>query len=194
MLLGVRRDNQRWTQPGGHLEPGEDPLAGAVRELEEESGIRAKATELKHVATKTKTKRDGEKIQINAYVYAPKQRPTTSMRADPDLEVRRWHWVDLRRGLAPQIAEKLHVPLGENVLFNALGVAAMEKKAFWVGFEKRAHMLPASLAAAVVPSALGRGAVAGAKKLVRANPLKTLGGAAALGAGGYAAGRNSAPV
>jgi 8-oxo-dGTP pyrophosphatase MutT (NUDIX family) len=31
-----------WELPAGKLEPGEDPLAGAIRELEEETGYRAK--------------------------------------------------------------------------------------------------------------------------------------------------------
>jgi 8-oxo-dGTP pyrophosphatase MutT (NUDIX family) len=33
-------DPQRWGLPGGHLEPAEDPVAGACRELEEETGVR----------------------------------------------------------------------------------------------------------------------------------------------------------
>ncbi|HET7432482.1 MAG TPA: NUDIX hydrolase [Nocardioides sp.] len=33
-------DPERWGLTGGHLEPGEDPAAGAARELEEETGIR----------------------------------------------------------------------------------------------------------------------------------------------------------
>ena len=37
MLWGKRRDNSRYTNPGGHLDPGEDPKAGAKRELMEEA-------------------------------------------------------------------------------------------------------------------------------------------------------------
>jgi 8-oxo-dGTP pyrophosphatase MutT (NUDIX family) len=33
-------DPDRWGMSGGHLEPGEDPEAGAYRELEEETGLR----------------------------------------------------------------------------------------------------------------------------------------------------------
>ena len=33
-------DPDRWALSGGHLEPGEDPEAGAYRELEEETGVR----------------------------------------------------------------------------------------------------------------------------------------------------------
>ncbi len=33
-------DPDKWGMPGGHLDPGEDPEAGALRELEEETGVR----------------------------------------------------------------------------------------------------------------------------------------------------------
>lgn len=35
-----RRDAGAWTIPKGELHPGEDPLAGACREFEEETGVR----------------------------------------------------------------------------------------------------------------------------------------------------------
>lgn len=35
----------RWLQPGGHLEPGETPVAGCLRELAEEAGLRLEAPE-----------------------------------------------------------------------------------------------------------------------------------------------------
>lgn len=39
-LLAVRKEGTtRWMQPGGKLEPGESPLAAALRELSEELGV-----------------------------------------------------------------------------------------------------------------------------------------------------------
>ncbi|MFE6509860.1 NUDIX domain-containing protein [Nocardioides sp. NPDC057767] len=41
---------EKWSFCGGHLEPGEDPLAGAVRELEEETEVRVAPEALEPVA------------------------------------------------------------------------------------------------------------------------------------------------
>ncbi|MBC7275054.1 NUDIX domain-containing protein [Nocardioides sp.] len=41
---------EKWSFCGGHLEPGEDPLAGAARELEEETEIRVSPADLHLVA------------------------------------------------------------------------------------------------------------------------------------------------
>lgn len=38
-LLLLHRSLGRWLQPGGHLEPGEAPWAGAMREAREETGL-----------------------------------------------------------------------------------------------------------------------------------------------------------
>jgi 8-oxo-dGTP pyrophosphatase MutT (NUDIX family) len=40
-LLHWHRKLQQWMPPGGHLLPGEDPVAGVLREIEEETGLRA---------------------------------------------------------------------------------------------------------------------------------------------------------
>ncbi|MCG8967751.1 MULTISPECIES: NUDIX hydrolase [Streptomyces] len=40
VLLGRRADNQRWSLIGGIPEPGEQPAACAVREVEEETAVR----------------------------------------------------------------------------------------------------------------------------------------------------------
>ncbi|MGB2694430.1 MAG: NUDIX domain-containing protein [Dehalococcoidia bacterium] len=40
-LLHWHRKLQQWMPPGGHLLPDEDPVAGALREVREETGIEA---------------------------------------------------------------------------------------------------------------------------------------------------------
>ncbi|WP_063843009.1 NUDIX domain-containing protein [Sphaerimonospora mesophila] len=39
LVMVERRDGHGWALPGGHVDPGEDPGAAAVRELEEETGL-----------------------------------------------------------------------------------------------------------------------------------------------------------
>ena len=39
ILLGRRADNGKWALINGILEPGEEPAAGLVREIEEETGV-----------------------------------------------------------------------------------------------------------------------------------------------------------
>ncbi|MCM3633540.1 NUDIX hydrolase [Paenibacillus camelliae] len=49
LLLEKRTDNGLWGLPGGSLEPGETMEEVAVRELYEETGLRAKSLELMNV-------------------------------------------------------------------------------------------------------------------------------------------------
>ena len=41
VLLVRHRNHGRWLQPGGSIEPGEDPAAAALREIREETGVEA---------------------------------------------------------------------------------------------------------------------------------------------------------
>ncbi len=50
VLLVQRADNQRWALVTGCLEPGEQPAAGAVREIEEETGVLASAERIVRVS------------------------------------------------------------------------------------------------------------------------------------------------
>lgn len=118
MLMGKRRDNDKMTAPGGHLEKDESPLDGAVRELYEESGIKVKPSDLKFI--KTITNEDNGYV-VHGYRYDVKGDVSTTMKNDPDLEVYRWKFVDTTT--IPN--EELHVPrTSGNVL-----LPAMEKKA-----------------------------------------------------------------
>ncbi|WP_146363665.1 NUDIX hydrolase [Arthrobacter yangruifuii] len=51
VLLGRRADNGRWTLITGMLDPGEEPGPGALREVEEETGVRAEIVHLIHVGS-----------------------------------------------------------------------------------------------------------------------------------------------
>lgn len=48
VLLVRHRNHGRWLQPGGGIEPGEDPAAAAVREILEETGITAEPLGMPH--------------------------------------------------------------------------------------------------------------------------------------------------
>lgn len=50
VLLVQRADTGRWTPVTGCLEPGEQPAAGVVREIEEETGVLARAERIVSVA------------------------------------------------------------------------------------------------------------------------------------------------
>lgn len=117
MLMGMRTKERKMTTPCGHLEDGETPAQGAVRELWEESGIKAEEKDLKFL--KTIKKPDG--YIIHGYRLDLKKFPKTTGKNDPDQEVKRWRFYDTRS--IPD--SKLHVPRNEgNVLLEAL-----EKKA-----------------------------------------------------------------
>lgn len=122
ILLGKRRDNGKWTTPGGHLEDGENHHEGALRELHEESGIQLEPYEIRPAGPfRNIVKPDGGKLQVQGFIADVKKRPSTSMSDDPDAEVHRWNWVDVSKGLPEDIKKNLHVPLDDNVLRNELG-------------------------------------------------------------------------
>lgn len=123
VLMGKRRDNGRWTTPGGHAEDDEPFHLAAVRELEEESGIKAHHSDLTQLGpSKTVKTDDGKTIEVQPYKYRPRGRPATSMKEDPDAEVTRWTWVDCSKGLPKHVRDNLHVPMHKNALLPRLGL------------------------------------------------------------------------
>jgi len=121
ILLGKRSDNQKWTNPGGHLNPGEDPLKGAFRELFEEAGIKPK--ELNYLGTELVTTPKGSKKIIHAFVCHGDYKPNS--KNDPDQEVKKWEWIDFKDGLPDHVLNNLHSP--KNVLFDKLGIKPKEE-------------------------------------------------------------------
>jgi 8-oxo-dGTP pyrophosphatase MutT (NUDIX family) len=127
-LMGVRQDTGKWTEPGGHLHRGEDPLKGALREVKEETGIALPKDAVEPLGSKEVVKPDGTKLTVHAFKADLKEEPRTNVRKDPDHEVFGWDWIPVRdRKLPPSVSENLHVPSKDNVLHFFLG---FEKKAF----------------------------------------------------------------
>lgn len=115
ILMGRRRESGKFTNPGGHLNPGETPLAGAVREVKEETGLTLDPHLFKHLESRVVKKPGGEKIEVHGFRVDLSHKPSTSMVQDPDEEVQRWQWIKIDTDL-DHIVDNLHVPLTDNVL------------------------------------------------------------------------------
>lgn len=124
ILMGKRRDNGKWTTPGGHLEADEDFPTGAMRELLEETGIQAQLEEIKQLSEVHKLKdKEGKDLHVQPFRVKLSERPQTSMMTDPDKEVHRWQWVDVSQGLPKDIAMNMHTPPERNCLMKSLGLS-----------------------------------------------------------------------
>lgn len=88
LLWGKRNDNGRWTMPGGHLEEGEAPEKGAVRELLEETGLKPK----KLTYLGEKTIRDGT---LTVFSFRAEVEGEPDGCDDPDEECSEWMWTSL---------------------------------------------------------------------------------------------------
>lgn len=118
ILMGQRQDSETgaWTLPGGHLEKGEHPLTGAIRELWEEAGI--SAVFLRHLGTEIATGKDGISRVIHSYMLRGNY--STTGKNDPDKEVRTWHFVPTDGGLPEEVKNNLHTP--KNCTLKLLGL------------------------------------------------------------------------
>jgi len=138
LLMGRRRDTGKWTNPGGHLNEGEDPVAGAVREVQEETGLNLDPHLFRKLESRIVKKPGGEKIEIHGFRVDLRVKPSTTIVADPDEEVQRWQWVKTDTDLE-HIMDNLHVPLKDNVLLtHILKDKPMKKhvRRFWQGAKK----------------------------------------------------------
>lgn len=118
MLWGLRSDTDKYTTPGGHLEPNEDPLDGAVRELWEESDI-------DNAVLEPLGSMDVGRYIVHGFkTIVPNNTKPTSVN-DPDKEVYKWVWAPVYQNSIPdQIKENLHAP--KNVLLTLMGMDGSE--------------------------------------------------------------------
>lgn len=66
-VLLLRRHNGPWVFPKGHIDPGEEPLDTAVREVAEESGVTAECTDQTEFST-SYTRPDGVSRRISWFI------------------------------------------------------------------------------------------------------------------------------
>lgn len=105
ILMGCRNDNGRYTVPAGHIEHGEDPFDGAVREFKEETGL--DADDIKLIGAHM----DKEKnILLYLFKVIPKQGQEIDTSNDPDKECDTWTYKNPN-----EVADNLHVPIERNL-------------------------------------------------------------------------------
>lgn len=97
VLLGLRTEDGLWTTPAGGCRPGESPTECAVRELWEETGLKAQPEDLEPLSP---TSSPSGKPVYRFLLRCANLNTTT--RLDPDKEVKAWDWyapADLPAGL-----------------------------------------------------------------------------------------------
>jgi 8-oxo-dGTP pyrophosphatase MutT (NUDIX family) len=108
ILLIRHRYIREWFQPGGHVDPGETPLAGAIREVREETGWETIPSTLftmdfpfdidVHVIPANPIKNEPEHLHIDfAYLLEPIRQGIAS---DPEAVA----WVDIKTCGAERLA------------------------------------------------------------------------------------------
>lgn len=116
MLWGRRRDNAKWTTPGGHMLDGEDPMTAAYRELHEETTIDARGLQLpfEYLGPVEVVGGDGKTRYVHCFRCSVGRAVgvTPSSHLDPDHEVDEWRWVAMDDGdmLPPEYRDNLHAP------------------------------------------------------------------------------------
>ena len=113
LLFGKRNDNGKWTLPGGHLNPGEKPVKGALRELLEETGL--KPVEVRYLGS---ARVPGKNMTVYSYEADIDHSKEPSGDNDPDGECSEFRWV--KRDTVPdEIMDHLHSP--RNVTLQLMG-------------------------------------------------------------------------
>lgn len=89
-LMGIRKDNGGINFPAGGINNNEEPMAGAMRELYEETGFTGKNLKLVSVHKKINHKNK----HCIVYVYTAEIDGKPSLKKDPDMEFQRISWID----------------------------------------------------------------------------------------------------
>jgi 8-oxo-dGTP pyrophosphatase MutT (NUDIX family) len=113
LLFGRRGDSQKWTLPGGHLNPGEEPMEGARRELLEEAGLTGQDFQFLGRGL------GGPKGDIIIYAFRCVVEGEPDASQDPDEEIEDWKWTE-PDDMPEEVTTNLHNP--NNVTLRLLGL------------------------------------------------------------------------
>ena len=106
-LHGKRKDNKKWTLPGGGADNGESANACAIRELKEETGLSCE--DLKYWGKKT-VKAKNKTIEVSLFIGTCPDNLNLKVEQDPDSEFVHFKFMD------PITHGNLHVPMDRNIL------------------------------------------------------------------------------
>jgi phage-related protein (TIGR01555 family) len=117
-LMGKRRDNEKWSLPGGHVENMESHHQGAIRELMEETGIQAKR--LKFEGGRMVEPKKGQSVHVNMYSHNALDSDKPTWKIDPDKEFKEFKWFSQKDPLPEEVSGSLQHP--NNVALMHLGL------------------------------------------------------------------------
>ncbi|MEU3050381.1 NUDIX hydrolase [Streptomyces sp. NPDC006984] len=114
-VLLIKRDwppfEGHWALPGGHVDEGETSLQAAVRELEEEAGVRVTEDELRLVGVWDQPDRDPRGRYVTATYLATVPADTQATAGDDARDAYWWPLTDLPQPLAFDHADILNATL-----------------------------------------------------------------------------------
>jgi 8-oxo-dGTP diphosphatase len=91
VVKGWLSGNKRWELPGGGMHDSEDPVAGALRELREETDLQFSADQLQALTTKVYRSK-GFSFKLHFYRAVVQGRPTVTRRRS---EIVATQWIPL---------------------------------------------------------------------------------------------------
>ncbi|MGH3273371.1 MAG: NUDIX hydrolase [Streptosporangiaceae bacterium] len=117
VLLHRRSDTREWSLLSGILEPGEDPAAGVIREVEEETGVRVAVERLAAVSVSPQVRHpNGDLAQYLELVFACHPAPPGQAgRADGEesLEIA-WFALDALPPVRGSVRERIAIVVADS--------------------------------------------------------------------------------